>query len=183
MKSIMIDMDEVMVGGGLLHLINEYLGTSYVEADFKDFYMQDVVPNKEEFFKFFLTRNQYDYATLYPNVYEVLEEICKHYKVYIGTSYLYPEIVKESGIIMAYKYEYLLRTFPFLKPENLVFLVDKSVLNCHIKLDDRIDNLKGAETKLLFSSYHNIDINDEELKKDNVIRINNWLELKDFLLK
>ena len=61
-KKIMIDMDDVITHGGFLHLINEFLGTSYKIDDFKDFYMQDMLPDKEDFFKWFLTKNQYDYC-------------------------------------------------------------------------------------------------------------------------
>ena len=35
---LMIDMDDVLVEGGFLYLINEFLGTSYKESDFKDTY-------------------------------------------------------------------------------------------------------------------------------------------------
>ncbi len=46
---IMFDMDDVLVSGGFLYLINSYLGTHYTESDFKTYYMQDIVPDKEAF--------------------------------------------------------------------------------------------------------------------------------------
>ncbi len=61
-KKIMIDMDDVITQGGFLHLINEFLGSSYKIEDFKEFYMQDMLPDKEEFFNWFITQNQYDYC-------------------------------------------------------------------------------------------------------------------------
>ena len=36
--------------------------------------------------------------------------------------------------------------------------MDKSVLNCTIKIDDSIKNLIGAERKLLYTAYHNKNI-------------------------
>ena len=39
-----------------------------------------------------------------------------------------------------------------------------------------------AEKKLLFSAYHNKNIPDEELKKDGLIRVNNWKEVEKILL-
>lgn len=182
MKSIMIDMDEVIVKGGLLYLINEFLDTNYVESDFKDFYMQDVIPDKDKFFKFFITKNQYDYVNFLPNAFEVIEKLNKHYKIYIGTSYVYREIIKESGIVLLQKYNYLMEKFLFLNPNNFVFLTDKSVLNCDIKIDDRIDNLTGAERKILFTAYHNEDISLDELKSQNIERVNNWKEVEKLLL-
>ena len=35
MKKIMIDMDDVICGGGFLALVNEFLGTAYREEDIK----------------------------------------------------------------------------------------------------------------------------------------------------
>ena len=64
MKKIMIDMDDVITEGGFLHLINSYLKTDYKQEDFSEYYMQDIVPNKEEFFRYFLENNQYDYCNL-----------------------------------------------------------------------------------------------------------------------
>lgn len=182
LKSIMIDMDDVIVKGGFLYLINEYLNTNYVEEDFKDFYMQDVIPDKAEFFKFFLTRNLYDHSMIVENAYEVMKELNEQYKVYIGTSYVFPEIINESGVVLVNKYNYLMKMFPFFSPSNFVFLVDKSVLNCDIKIDDRVDNLVGAENKILFSAYHNKNISDEELNGMNITRADSWLDIKNMLI-
>ena len=49
-RSIMVDMDEVITEGGFLYLINEYLGTNYTKEDVGGYYMQDLVPDKDEFF-------------------------------------------------------------------------------------------------------------------------------------
>lgn len=178
----MIDMDDVIVKGGFLYLINEFLGSNYNEDDFKSFYMQDILPDKDKFFKYFITKNMYNYSTINKDAYEVIKKLNENYKVYIGTSYIFPEIVNNCGIILLQKYDYLLKEFPYLKPENLVFLVDKSVLNCEIKIDDKIENLNGAEIKILYTAYHNKDINDDELKEKGIIRANNWLDIKNILL-
>ena len=55
---IMFDMDDVLVSGGFLYLINSYLGTHYTESDFKTYYMQDIVPDKEAFLSI-------SYSTIY----------------------------------------------------------------------------------------------------------------------
>ena len=55
-KKIMIDMDDVITTGGFLHLINEYLGTNYPIDYFKDFYMQDMLPDKDAFFQWFIAK-------------------------------------------------------------------------------------------------------------------------------
>ena len=182
-KRLMIDMDDVIVSGGLLYLINQYMGTHYTEDNFKNFYMQNIIPNKKDFFKYFLTKNMYDYCVLNENAYEVMEELNKIYKLYIGTSYIFPEIEKESGIILLHKYNYLIEKLPYLTPKNFVFLVDKSVLDCQIRIDDRTDNLDGAETKILYTAYHNKEMSNILLQEQGIERANNWLDVKKILIK
>ena len=81
-KSIMVDMDDVIVSDGLLPIINEFLKTDYKESDFKGFYMQDVIPNKDDFFKFFFTKNQYEYCKLNDDVYDVLKKLNDKYEIH-----------------------------------------------------------------------------------------------------
>ncbi len=111
--------------------------------------MQDVISDKQDFFQYFLTKNMYDYCEMNANAYEVIKELNEVFKIYIGTSYIFPEILRESGIVLVQKYNYLMDKLPFLTPKNFVFLVDKSVLNCEVRIDDRVNNIDGAETKIL----------------------------------
>ena len=56
-------------------------------------------------------------------------------------------------------------------------------LTADIRIDDSMEKLNGpAQTKLLFTAYHNENINDEELKKNNIQRVNNWKEIEQILL-
>ena len=181
-KKIMIDMDDVITKGGLLYLINNFLGTNYKEEDFKEYHLQDVLPDKESFFKYFITKNVYDYSKMIDNAYEVIKDLSEVYDVYIGTAYIYPEIKNDCGIFLKYKHEYLVRELPFIKPENYIFLTNKSLLNCEIKIDDKMNNLENADTKILFTAYHNQDISDEDLKSKGIVRANNWLDVKNILL-
>ena len=180
-RSIMVDMDEVITEGGFLYLINEYLGTNYTKEDVGGYYMQDLVPDKDEFFKYFISNNMYDYGILLPNVKDVLEELQKYYDIYIGTSYIIPELPRESSMILKYKHEFLYDNLPFIKPENYIFITNKSLLDCDIKIDDKLDNLKNAKIKLLFDSYHNKNLSDDYLKSVGVVRVHSWLEIKDIL--
>ena len=76
-EKIMIDMDDVITTGGFLYLINQFLKKNYTMEDFKDFYMQDIIPDKEAFFKWFITKNMYDYCQMISNAKEVIEELNK----------------------------------------------------------------------------------------------------------
>ncbi len=180
---IMVDMDDVIVTGGFLYLINDFLGTNYIEEDFKSFYMQDIIEDKKAFFNYFLTKNMYDYCKLSDNAYEVLNYLNEKYDLYIGTSYIFKEIPKESGKILLDKFYYLQDKLPFISPYKYIFLGDKSVLNFEIKIDDKEENLEGANKKILFTAYHNVNILDEELKTKGIDRALNWLDVKELVLK
>ena len=182
-KKIMVDMDEVITEGGFLHLVNEFEGTNYTKEDIKGYYMQDLVSDKDAFFKYFITKNQYDYGILIPDVVEVLNVLKDYYDIYICSAYIIKEIPKESGVLLLYKHNYLCEKLPFIPVENFAFINNKSLLNCNIKIDDKIDNLENADIKILFSSYHNQDLDEEFLKQKGVIRANSWLDIKNILLK
>ena len=67
--------------------------------------------------------------------------------------------------------------------DNYIFINNKSLLNCDIKIDDKLDNLENANVKILFTAYHNKDLSDEYLHSLGVIRANSWFQIKDILLK
>jgi len=84
---------------------------------------------------------------------------------------------------LKHKFEFLLKNLPFLDPNKFTFQTNKSILNCEIKIDDKMENLKNAEIKLLYTAYHNENISDDELRKENIIRVNNWKEIRKILLE
>lgn len=184
-ENLMIDMDDCLIGGGFLYLINEYLGTHYVASDFKDYMMQDVIPNKDAFFKWFLEekRSMYEHARIYPNSKEVIAKLNEIYNVYICTSYLFKEHPRACGYILEEKFNILTKEFPFLDPYKFIFLGDKTPLNMQVRIDDRLDNLSGAETKILYSAYHNLDLSDDYLQNLGVIRVDDWPSVGRILLK
>lgn len=182
MKKIMIDMDDVIVSGGFIHLLNEFMHTDYKEEDFNKFYIQDTIPNKKEFFTYFFSKNLYDYGVLKDGVVESIKELSKIYEIYICSSYIYKDEEEGSGIILKYKHDYLLKNFPFLNPNNFIFTGNKSIINCDIKIDDRVENLENADIKLLFTAYHNKNLTDIELSKRRIIRVNNWEEIENLLV-
>lgn len=72
---------------------------------------------------------------------------------------------------------------PFIPPQNYIFTSNKEIINCEIKIDDKLSNLAGtAETKLLFDAYHNKNITDEELKQKGAVRVNGWEDIEKMLL-
>lgn len=185
LKKVMIDMDDVICDGGFLEVVNMFLGTSYKIEEIKDYYIQNLIPKEKnkEWIEFFDNNNFYNYAKLLPNAYEVIEKLNEKYEVYIGSAYVFVDEEKISGKLLQNKFEYLYKNLPFIKPEQYIFINNKELLNCEIKIDDKLSNLSGnAEVKLLFSAYHNKNISEEELKNKNVTRVNDWKDIENLLI-
>lgn len=186
MKKIMVDMDDVICDGGFLKIINEFLGTNYNNDSTTTFYRQDLIPKErqKEWEKFFCTKNIYDEAEFLPNAYETMKKLSKYYELYIGTGYIFRGNEYYSGINLKNKYNWLKENISFIPPENYLFITNKELINCEIKIDDMLHNLKGnTETKLLFTAYHNKNLTEEKIKEVGAIRVNGWKEIENRLLK
>jgi len=55
-------------------------------------------------------------------------------------------------------------------------------MNFDIRIDDKLENIEKSTTKILFSAWHNLSLDDNYLKKINVIRVNNWYDIEQILL-
>lgn len=180
----MVDMDNVIVDTALLKYINEFLETDYKREDMKGYYLQELVNHrKKEFWNWVKDRNFYDGMTLFEDCYRVLERLNEVYDVYIVTSYLWKDDIDISGYNLGNKYYYLREKLPFIKPEKYIFTTNKKIINFDIRIDDKLENLEGATLKLMFSAWHNRDMDDNWLEKQNVIRVNSWQDIENMLLK
>jgi 5'(3')-deoxyribonucleotidase len=171
------DLDEVICKGGFLYLMNTFLGTKYVESDFNTYYMQDKIPEqyKKAFFEYFKSKNFYDYCTLIPYVVESLKEIKESYDVYVASSYIVLEILKESVLLVPHKHNYLMEVLPFIDPKHYIFIDNKHLLRCSVMVDDTARNLGSAtERNFLFTSYHNHNLCEDDLKKKGIERVDDW---------
>lgn len=185
MKKIMIDMDDVICDGGFLSLINQFLKANYTLEDVKGYYMQDLIPKEQhkKWSKFFNTKNVYDYVEFLPDAYEVMEKLSKKYELYIATAYIFRDNEEYSANNLKNKFEWLFKNLPFIPPNNYIFTTNKEIINCDIKIDDKLSNLSGnAQIKMLFTAYHNKELTSEELKENGVIRVNGWKDIEKILL-
>lgn len=179
MKSIMVDMDDVLTYGNFSEILEDYLGYVPDYDNIKTYYIQEILGDKkEDFFNKFKDMDMYANATLLPNCYEVLKELSKNYKIYICTDYIWREIIEHAGNNLKNKYKFLYEKLDFISPKNFIFTADKSIVNCDIKIDDKVSNIEGAEIKLLFTAWHNKDLTDKELKEKGIIRVNDWIDIK-----
>ncbi len=182
-KTIMVDMDDVLTYGRFTDILEDYLGYKPDYEGLNSFYMQDALGDKKkDFFEKFKSKNVYEDATLLPDCYDVLKKLSKVYKIYICTDYIWREIVEYSGDSLKNKFNFLHDKLDFINPRNYVFTADKSIVNCDIKIDDKLENLFGASQKLLFTAYHNKRLSKDELAEQNVVRVNDWKEIEKLLL-
>lgn len=183
MKSIMVDMDSVLTSGNFSKILEDYLGYIPDYKNIKNYYVQDILGDKkEDFFNKFKDIDMYANATLLPDCYNVLKELSKYYTIYICTDYIWREIVEFAGNNLKNKYNFLYKQLDFINPKNFIFTADKSIVNCDIKIDDKVSNIEGAEIKILFTAWHNKDLTKEELDNQNIIRVDNWKEIRELLL-
>lgn len=180
MKTLMIDMDDVITRGNFHEYVEEFMGIKIDMDKTTNYYIiqETVESKKEEFWNYVKDKDLYKGASLFEDCYEVLEKLNKKYDIYIVTSYLWRDVIDISGKNLGYKYYYLKEMLPFIDPSKYIFTTNKNLLKFDIKLDDKIGNLEGADTKILFNSWHN----NHETYSEDIIRVNNWKEVGDVLL-
>ena len=187
-KSIMIDMDEVIVVGIFSEFLTEFLG----EVDFEKLNgqnRQDLIRGKEEEFKkIYKYKNLYkndreDYIEPLPDCVNVVKELNEKYDVYIVTAYVWKENVIDATTNLKNKFEYLHYWFPFVDTNNFIFMSNKTKIKYDIGIDDRTSNLENCNKKLLFTEFRNKKLTDEELESRKIIQVNNWLDVKRELLQ
>lgn len=193
-KDILVDVDEVIVFSGFVEAVNDFMGTNYVIDDFTEYYIDEVAIPKDkmdEFNKFLNNRNLYDYAEILPGAIETLEELNKEYNIYLLTSCVNEANLDGCGRVFMDKYNFLRKNLPFINPKQFIFTGSKGLFKAYVKIDNLLENFNSdeeVEIKILFPSYHNKDITDEELKEKGVIRAGfdwrtDWEEVKKLLLK
>lgn len=191
-KDLLLDIDEVFCFPGFLQAINDFLGTNYAIDDFTDYYMDEAVVPKErfnEFNQFINGRNLYENAEILPHAKETIKKLNEFYNIYVLSSCINPFDIIGSGRLFTDKYNFLIDQLPFIKPEHFIFTNAKHLFRADVQIDDRLSNLdENIETKILFPSYHNRDISDEELRKKGIIRAGydwreGWIEVGNILLK
>lgn len=192
-KDLLLDVDEVIVFSGFVEAVNDFLGTNYVIDDFTEYYIDNAAIPKErleEFNHFLNNRNLYDYAQLLPDAIETIERLSNYYNIYILSACVNGSNVEGSGRIFVDKYKFLLKKLPFINPKNFIFTGAKHLFKADVKIDDLISNFSRDEDvklKILFPSYHNKDITDEELLVKGVIRAGydwktGWHEVEKILM-
>lgn len=190
-KALLLDIEEVLCFGGYLQAVNEFLHTNYVIDDFTDYYIDPVAIPKErfnEFNEFIKARNMLANPQVLPDAIETIRELCEWYEVCPCTDCVNPFDKENSARNFGDKYKLLMDLLPFIDPKNYIFTGNKSLFNAYAQIDDRLDKMDNdVELKILFPSYHNKNLTDEELKVMGAVRAGyewrtGWREVKKILI-
>ena len=186
MKKAIIDIDDVLALDTFLNALNYFNKSNFKYEDVKGYYVESLIPEEKitEFRKFMRETNIYKYARIAPNSYEVLMQMMlEGYDIYL-TSKFYSDIDKIIiPELLPYKCEFLQRNYPFIPTKNYIFINDKLMLDVDLRIDDSISNLGGNGINLLFSAYHNKNIEKEELENKQILRVNDWEDIGNKVLK
>ncbi len=185
-KKIIIDFDDTIYKSVFIGKMNDFMGTNLTVEDFDSYYMDHTIPEdkQEAFYDFLVKDDIYAGYNFFDDAVEVIKKLNDKYDVYICSGCVIYNSHKNSGWIFYYKYNCLLKYLPFIHPDRFIFTQSKDLVKADIIIDDNPIYLKEErETKILFDSYHNRNLTNEELKKDNIIRAKNWKEIENILLK
>lgn len=76
MKTIMVDMDNVITDGNFGRILENYLGYKPDYSQVKGFYVQDILGDKkDDFFRVFKDLDMYEDAELFDGCYEALKKV------------------------------------------------------------------------------------------------------------
>lgn len=102
---------------------------------------------------------------------EVIRELHESYDIVIATAAM------EHPTSFAAKYDWLVTHLPFLSPMNFIFCGRKNVVQADYLIDDSSRHFEGFVGQgILFSSPHN-------LAESGHVRVNDWLEVRDYFLR
>ena len=175
-KRVLIDMDHVMADITSQY-IQWYQRATGIKMDWKDLLgkPEDMAfPEPRLIREFLNSPGFFATAPVITGSQSVIRELNQLYDVYIVSAAMeFPQSLPE-------KYEWLLKHFPFIHWQQIIFCGSKKAVSGDFMIDDHVKNLthfKGE--KLLFTATHNINMHDTGYR-----RVNNWEEIKDlFLLK
>jgi len=190
-KTILIDVDDVVCENHFHRLVNEFLAKNG-KPIFKT--LDGLLPNYEElifktpeeqkaFDDFYLSHDSYEGLNPIEGSVDVIKRLGKLHDVFFVTSCVHGHRQKEFARQYVDKFNWLMDNFPFIPPNHIIATNVKRIFKADSIIDDRIKHLTGEyKTKILFSSFHNKNITQEELEKAGAVRADNWKQIGELLL-
>lgn len=174
-----------------MQAVNDFLGTHYEIDDFTEYYIDSVaIPEErmEEFNKFVRERNMFENPQILPYAIETIKIISDYYDISLLTDNINPFDIDGSARNFVDKFKILKSLLPFIDPKNFIFTGNKRLFNADVQIDDRLSNMDNdVNLKILFPSYHNKKVPDEDLKTIGAVRAgydwrDGWKEVGKILI-
>lgn len=172
-KRILIDMDEVMADI-TTHFINWYKEKTGVEVPYEQLvgkHITEAFPQGHLIREFLYTPGFFRTAPLMEGAVEVVEELNKHYEVFIVSAAMeFPQSLIE-------KYDWLKEHFPFIHWQQIMLCGSKKPVTGDYMIDDHLKNLDFFQGhKIIFTAPHNANV------VGDYTRVNTWEDVRAFLL-
>lgn len=174
MKSIFIDMDEVLADTLAEHLVryNRDHGTAVTPGDLKGKWLWQTVPasHQERVDSYLRTEDFFEDLHVIEDSQRVVCTLAKHYDVFIASAAMaFPNSLGQ-------KYRWLQRHFPWLHPSQFIFCGTKGILRGDYLIDDQPLQLRRfAGEGILFTAPHNMHVSEFR-------RVDNWMQVADIFL-
>lgn len=182
-QSLMVDLDDVIVNNTWKDQIEAFLGHELDLSKIEYILEEALESRKQEFYDSLEEYNMYKGATLKENAFETLEKLNEKYNLFIVSAFESGQLKDKVGEHLKNKYEFIINHLPFIHQHQIIFINDKTALSFWGGIDDKLNNLGGCKKKLLYKAWHNENYSEEELKKNNIIMVSNWQEIKKILLE
>jgi 5'-nucleotidase len=174
-KILLIDMDHVMadITQQYIKWYKKATGTEIKRSDLLGKNEDKAFPQANLITEFLHTPGFFRSAPIIPGSQQVIEELNELFEIDIVSAAMkFPQSFIE-------KYEWLQEHFPFIGLHQIIFCGSKKRISGDFMIDDNLKNLcqfKGE--RLLFTAAHNFNIH-----RSGYIRVNNWAEVRQWLMK
>jgi len=169
---ILVDMDDTIenLTEAWVSWANRRYGTAVSADDIRSWDPSEAFPGVSHEQIYAILQEEALYATLkpLPGAVEALRSLVEAgHRVYILTNTDYRVIRAKTEAV-------LLRYFPFIPMDRVIFAAHKAMVKGDVLVDDGPHNLlAGDYKKLLFTAYHNRDFDAEA---HGMTRVNSWAE-------
>ena len=176
---ICVDIDDILcdlVQTGV-RLYNSKAGTNIALSDITSFNLRECMSNTDAdgVLAIFNGVEIYDHLKPIPDSQWGLETLFKQgHHVFLATATPYKSF--------ASKVEWVCKNFSCVAPEDIICIQNKSVLNCDIMVDDKLDNLTKNLCERIALDYPWNRNKDKEFVYD-IIRAHSWKDIVNIINK
>jgi len=173
MERIAIDMDEVIADFNPKHLLvyNRDYADNLTVHDLMGTSLGELRPHlQQEIVNYLHDPAFFRDLDVMKDSQSVVQALSERYEIFITTAAM------EYPSSFTAKYEWLKEHFPFLSEMNFVFCGEKSIIRADYLIDDNVRHFRRFTGQgILFTAPHNIN-------ETGYVRVNGWLEVRDYFL-